>query len=74
MAAYTFYLQDRSGAVPTFEIEMLEGDEHARAHAKRLLHHRPRYDGIEVVSGERQVCELRRSPRGAGAASFDTNA
>ena len=70
MAAYTFYLHDRAGEVPTFEIEVFDGDEDAMLYARRLLRDRPRYDGVEVVTSERRVCEFRRAPSRSGAESF----
>lgn len=74
MAAYTFYLHDRSGAVPAFEIEVFERDEDATTYARRLLRDRPRYDSVEVVVGERRICELRRTAAPPGAASFGAEA
>jgi len=70
MVPYTFYLRDRSGLAPTFEVELFERDDDAIGHARRLLAHRIRYALVEVAEGERRVGEVARS----GAPEFGAGA
>jgi hypothetical protein len=60
MAVYTFYMHESREAVPSFEIQLFDTVDPALDHGKRLLKERPRYNFIEIISGDDSVAKLTR--------------
>jgi hypothetical protein len=60
MTVYTFYLHENAEAIPSFEIALFDAVDPALDHGKRLLKERPRYNFIEITSGEDSVAKLTR--------------
>ena len=69
MPMFTYYLHERSDAVPSFEIELFDDVDPAVAHGEQLLKERPRYKFVEITREERPVARLTRADADPGAAS-----
>ena len=60
MAVYTFYLHESPEKTPAFEIALFDAIDPAMDHGKRLLKERPRYNAIEITTGESSIARLTR--------------
>lgn len=69
MLTFTFYLHDGPDTIPAFEIELLDHDDDAVAHGRKLLRERSRYSALVITEGEREVARLDREARPASLAA-----